>query len=124
MALLSPEFDCDRTFGDEKYCFYHPLIIGDFVVTIWSRMKCEAGMWLERTTNSSYSQPGFHERSFSLLVYQNGNFVQWNKLLGDSHRAHFQWANKLIHSNTKTEATFSKLEIDEILRVLNTQQAC
>jgi len=126
MALTSPEFDCDRTFGDEKYCFYHPLVIGDFVVTVWSRMKCEAGMWVERTSSASFSQPGSNEKNFSILVYHNGTFIQWNKLLRDPHLANFGWALKLTSSTTKSEATFCKNEIDQILRVLHahTAQAC
>jgi len=134
LTLPNPEYDCDRTFGEEKFCFYHPLVIGEFVVNLWARIKSpssssssshhssgndSAGNWLTNSNSSVVPPPfqlsGSYERSFSLSVYQNGNFIRWDRLLNTSRLRGYSWANKLLMNSN---ATFSKSEIEEIFKFL------
>jgi len=120
--ILVPEFDCDRTFGDEKYCFYHPLVFGEFVVTIWSRARSEAGIWsgTSITTNNPFSLASpRNERLYSLSIYHNGNFFRLEKLLNIPGINSFSWAHKLVNESARSsEVGFNKNEVDEVLRLL------
>jgi len=105
----APEFDCDRTIGIEKYYFYTPVEIGDFVITIWTREQ-------RNNPTSSWGKLGGlseTELKFSVSIYENGKQITRY----DPRVRQQKWANKL--QNSWSEEVYTKKDVEEILKHLN-----
>lgn len=94
IRISKVDFDCDKQIGQEKYTFFIPIEIGEFIISIWTRPKIT--------------------QNLSLSIYENGELISPK----DPRIKNQIWAEKLYQSWTKE--IFSIEEVENILFYLET----
>jgi hypothetical protein len=113
------DIDCDKLIGAEKFTFYWPIHISDFIISLWSkeRMGTTTNAYYDaqkQSTQSNYfTTPACKQSKFSMTIYENGDTIDLRR---DGRFVNMPCAQKLARG--WSEDALHKEEVDTILGFL------
>jgi hypothetical protein len=108
--MLKLENDCERRIGDDKYHFFIPFDIGNFVVYCWAKEKLhpqkrigDDAPLIRSNEYNTMHQKGLTE--FGMAIYENGEIIDPTQ---DRRFKNFDWVKGI---RCWVEKTFFKEEL-------------
>ena len=111
MQDLMFELDCEKEIGEQKFFFYFPIEVADFVVMLWRRASGHVGQLWDETPCMKAFETAPHA-NFALSIYEHGSLVS-NR---DTRFAASRWNGKL--KSCWSEEIFTKNEVGDLLDYL------
>lgn len=105
------EMDCERLIAQDKYVFYHPVYIGDFIVCCWARstlLGYASAETCRGVTKNSSGSSAMGDNIYGITMYEAGVIVDPTRDARFRGRT-FPWLDSWVHNR------FSRTDVHKVI---------